>query len=70
MWKERTLVKKVGGKKEFPGSAEVKYQHFHCRGPGSIPGQETKIPQDVQGGEKKKKKKLGSVRVHYGHNIL
>ena len=30
---------------EFPGSPVVKTQHFHCRGPGSIPGLGTKIPQ-------------------------
>ena len=71
MWnveREDTDKESRGEKKEFPGSPEVKYEHFHCRGPGSIPGQGTKIPQNVQGGEKKKK--TGQCRVRYGHNIL
>ena len=29
--------------REFPGSPVVRTQHFHCHGPGSIPGQETQI---------------------------
>ena len=28
---------------EFPGGPVVRTPHFHCRGAGSIPGQETKI---------------------------
>ena len=28
---------------DFPGSSMVKTPHFHFRGHGSIPGQETKI---------------------------
>ena len=28
---------------EFPGSPVVRTQSFHCWGPGSIPGQGTKI---------------------------
>ena len=31
--------------REFPGSPMVRTQGFHCHGPGSIPGQGTKIPQ-------------------------
>ena len=34
--------------KEFPGSPVVRTHGFHCQGPGSIPGQRTKIPQIVQ----------------------
>ena len=30
---------------EFPGSLVVRIWHFHCHGPGSIPGQGTEIPQ-------------------------
>ena len=30
---------------------------FTAKGPGSIPGQGTKIPQALHGGQKKKKKK-------------
>ena len=30
---------------------------FHCRGPGSIPGQGTEIPQAVRRRKKKKKRK-------------
>ena len=42
---------------EFPGGLVVRIQGFHCCGPGSIPGQETKIPQVAAFGKKKKKKK-------------
>ena len=35
----------------------VRTGQFHCRGPGSIPGWGTKIPQAEQYGQKKKKKK-------------
>ena len=34
----------------------VRTGQFHCRGPGSIPGWGTKIPQAEQYGQKKKKK--------------
>ena len=36
---------------EFPGSPVVRTQHFHCRGPVSIPGQGSKIPQVGQHGQ-------------------
>ena len=39
---------------EFPGSPVVRTRHFHCKGPGSIPDWETKIPQAAQCGKKKK----------------
>ena len=39
---------------EFPGSPVVRTRHFHCWGPGSIPGWGTKIPQAAQSGQKKK----------------
>ena len=42
--------------REFPGHPVVRTQCFHCHGPGSIPGQGTKIMQATQ--PKKKKKKL------------
>ena len=39
----------------------VRIQHFHCQGPGSIPGGEMKILQDLEHStlppQKKKKKK-------------
>ena len=31
--------------REFSGGSVVRTWCFHCRGPGSIPGQGTKIPQ-------------------------
>ena len=34
------------GSREFPGSPVVRSWCFHCRGPGSIPGWGTKIPQN------------------------
>ena len=43
---------------EFPGSPVVSAWCFNSRGPGSIPGQGTKILKDVGHGQKKKKKLL------------
>ena len=40
-----------------PGGPVVGTQRFHCHGPGSIPGQGTKILQVTWHGQKKKKKK-------------
>ena len=37
---------------ELPGDPVVKTQHLHCRGPGSIPGGGTKIPQAAWYGQK------------------
>ena len=34
--------------REFPGGLVIRTQHFHWHGPGSIPGQGTKIPQITQ----------------------
>ena len=38
---------------EFPGGPVVRTQPFHCRGPGSIPDQRTKILQATRHGQKK-----------------
>ena len=46
----------VGARREFPGSPGVRTLHFYCRGPGSVPGGGTKIPQVSLCGQKKKKK--------------
>ena len=43
--------------KEFPGSPGVRTHGFHCQGPGSVPGQITKIPEVVRYGQKKKRVK-------------
>ena len=32
----------------------VRTRHFHCHGPGSIPGRGTKIPQVLEHSQKKK----------------
>ena len=40
---------------KFPGSPVVRIQCFHCWGPGSIPGQGTKILQAAQLGQKTNK---------------
>ena len=40
--------------KEFPGGPVVRIWHFHCWGPGSIPGQGTKISQATRHGQKNK----------------
>ena len=42
--------------REFPGGLVVRIQRFHCRGPGSIRGWRTEIPQAVRCGQKMKKK--------------
>ena len=39
--------------REFLGGPVVRTRHFHCQGPGSIPGQGTKIPQAMRHGQKK-----------------
>ena len=40
----------------FPGGLVVRIQHFHCHGPGSIPGRGTEIPQAACSAQPKKKK--------------
>ena len=42
-------------RREFPGGPVVRSQHFHCWGPGSIPGRGTKIPTSPVAWPKKKK---------------
>ena len=42
---------------EFPGDPVVRTWRFHCRGPGSIPGGGTKIPQAAQRGQNKQTNK-------------
>ena len=37
---------------DFAGGAEVKTQHFHCKGVGSIPGWATKVPHAMWHGQK------------------
>ena len=48
------LTVKLGG---FPGSPVVRTRRFHCHGPGSIPGQGTKITQAAQHSQRKKEEK-------------
>ena len=45
---------------EFLGGLVSRIPGSHCRGPGSIPGRGTEIPQAVQRGKKKKKNYHGS----------
>ena len=53
--------------REFPGSPVVRTQRFHHWGDlGSIPGQETKIPQAMW--EKRKRKKKKSMHRKYNFN--
>ena len=42
---------------EFPGGPVVRTRRFPCRGPGSVPGPETKIPQALRRGQKNPPKK-------------
>ena len=51
---------KVAPTKECLGGSVVRTQCLHCRGPGLIPVQGTKIPQAMQCSQKKKKKKLNT----------
>ena len=51
-----------GTTREFPGGPVVRTQHFHCYGPGSIPGWETKILQAARHGQKNKKTKNNGVQ--------
>ena len=37
--------------RDFPGGLVVRTWNFHCWGPDLIPGQGTKIPQDMQRGK-------------------
>ena len=41
-------------KKEFPSGPGTRTQLFHWQGPGSIPGQGTKIPKAMWYGQKDK----------------
>ena len=45
---------------EFLGGLVVRILGFHCRDPGSVPGQGTEIPQAAKCGQKKRKKKVDS----------
>ena len=40
--------------REFPGGPVDRIWRFHCRGPVSIPGQGTEIPQAAWRGQKTK----------------
>ena len=42
---------------EFPGGPVIRIQRFHCHGPGSIPGEGTKITQPTWCSQKKKKER-------------
>ena len=42
----------------------VRTLHFHCRGPGSIPGRGTKIPQATWDGQKKKNQQKQTKKLH------
>ena len=53
---EKGHLVKIGAPREFPGGPVVKPPHFHCHGPGSVPGQATEIPQAMCHSQKKKKK--------------
>ena len=52
----KAIAKSETGR-EFPGSPVIRILCYHCHGLGSIRGQGIKIPQTVQYGQKKKKKK-------------
>ena len=53
----KILCNKTRHMREFPGGLVVRILNFYCCGRGSIPGQGIEIPQSVQCGQKKKKKK-------------
>ena len=49
--------------REFPGSPVVRTLYSHCQGPGSVPGQGTKISQAAEW-DQKEKKWMGNLRLH------
>ena len=57
-------------KKKFAGSSVVKTGHFHCPGPGSIPGQGTKIPKAMWHWTKKKKKRRSLENIIYWASLV
>ena len=48
--------------REFPGSPVVRTLYSHCQGPGSVPGQGTKISQAAEW-DQKEKKWMGNLRL-------
>ena len=54
--RQEYVVIKSTDSREFPGSPVVRTLHFHCEGPGSIPGRGTKILQSHMAQPKKKKR--------------
>ena len=61
--------KKKSMHREFPGSPVVRTQHFHHWGDlGSIPGQETKIPQAMWEKRERKIEKKKSMHRKYSFN--
>ena len=49
------IIQGVEGRaEEFPDGLVVRIRHFHSRGPGSIPGQRTKIPYALWHSKEKK----------------
>ena len=54
--------KRVEG--EFPDGPGARTRHFHCRGPSSIPGQETKSSQE------KKKRIYKCLKVSWTNKLL
>ena len=58
--KKKRKIKSMGGKYQRENSLAVQWLGlctFTAKGPGSIPGQRTNIPQASRCGQKKKKKK-------------
>ena len=51
------VCSKVTHQKDFHGDPVVKTPHFHCRGAGPTPGQETGIPHAARYDQKSRKKK-------------
>ena len=52
-----SIIKKKKNCGKFPGGPMIRTWCFHCCGPGSIPGQGTKILQAAQSGQNKQKTK-------------
>ena len=43
-----SIIQRIFKEREFPDGPVFRIWHFQCWGPGSIPGQGTKIPQVMQ----------------------
>ena len=51
---------------KYPSGPVVRTRHFHCQGPGPIPGAGTKMLQASHHGQKEKEKRKKEIFVYLG----